>query len=358
MVRRFLVPILVLLGVVIIAVATREAPLQSGTSARGFVPQAGQEEDRSKLIKFSHKLHVQDVGASCEDCHGSAKTSKRSSDNLLAKQANCATCHEDEVKNNCTYCHVDEKNLVPFANPPREIIFSHEKHVGELNVKCETCHLGLEKVEYAGVANMPTMATCNTCHDNKKAANVCESCHTNFTTLVPSDHKVASFKKEHRQFVRVGAYDIGCQTCHSVSFCQDCHEGANLVNFSNRKDAITQPSAKSSPDDTQKKMVLQNVHTLNYRFTHGLDAKGRVSDCYSCHSQETFCAPCHAEGGIVQKSFKPAWHLGADFVSAVPGAGGNRHAELARRDIETCMSCHDGQGRDPTCMLCHTQGIR
>jgi hypothetical protein len=347
MLRRHLILGLVLPALAVIALAMRESPSQ-----------AGQEEDRSKLIKFSHKFHLQDVGASCEDCHTSARTSKLSSDNLLAKQANCATCHEDQVKNNCTFCHTDEKNFVPFANPPREIIFSHEKHLSDPSVKCETCHQGLENVEYASAANLPAMETCNTCHDNRKAANICESCHTNFTTLLPKDHKVASFKKEHRQLVRVGSYDVSCQTCHTTSFCQDCHDGANLVNFPNGKDAMTTPSAKSGADDTQKKMVLQNVHGLNYRFTHGLDAKGRVSDCYSCHSQETFCASCHAEGGNLQSMFKPAWHLGADFVSAVPGVGGNRHAELARRDIEMCASCHDVQGQDPTCMLCHAEGIR
>src|SRR3990170_1032690 len=256
MLRRYLIMGLTLLAAAVIAVAMRETPSQ-----------AGQEEDRSKLIKFSHKYHMQDVGASCQDCHTSAKTSKRSSDNLLSKQADCATCHEDQVKNNCTFCHVDEKNFVPFANPPRELIFSHEKHAGELNVKCETCHQGLEKVEYASAANLPSMAACNACHDNKQAANVCESCHTNFTSLLPSDHKVGNFRKEHRQLARVGSFDVSCQTCHSQSFCQDCHEGANIVNFSNRKDPITTPSAKSSADDTQKKMVLQNVHSLNYRFT-------------------------------------------------------------------------------------------
>ena len=346
MLRRYLILSLTLCTTVLISLAMRETPLQAG------------QEDRSKLIKFSHKYHLKDVGASCEDCHSDVKKSRFSSDNLLSKQANCATCHEDQVKSNCTFCHVDEKNLAPFANPPRELIFSHEKHAGQRNIKCETCHQGLETVEYASVANLPSMATCNTCHDNKQAANICESCHTNFTTLLPSDHKVGNFRKEHRQLARVGSVDVSCQTCHSESFCQECHEGANIMNFSNRKDPITPPSAKSSADDTQRKTTLQNVHSLNYRFTHGLDAKGRTSDCYSCHARETFCATCHAEGGIVQRSFKPAWHLGGDFVSAVPGVGRNRHAELARQDIETCISCHDVQGKDPTCMLCHSKGIR
>jgi hypothetical protein len=344
MFRRYLILSLTLLVGVIVALAMRETPVQ-----------AGQQEDRSKLIKFSHKYHLKEVGASCEDCHADAKASTISSDNLLSKQANCATCHEEQVKDNCTFCHIDEKNLAPFANPPRELIFSHAKHAGERDVKCETCHQGLEEVDYASAANLPTMPTCSSCHDNRQAANICESCHTNFTSLLPKDHKVANFRKEHKHSVRVGSFDASCQSCHTQNFCQDCHDGANILSFPNRKDASTPQSAKSSADDTQRKMVLQNVHGLNYRFTHGIEAKGRVSDCYSCHSRETFCSACHAQGGIVQQGFKPAWHLGTDFVSALPRLGGNRHAEYARRDIESCISCHDVQGKDPTCMLCHSK---
>jgi len=355
MFQRYAILGLTLLTVALVSAAMREASVAAGEADRP----PGREEDRSKLIKFSHKYHLKEIGASCEDCHADVKASKLSSDNLLGKQANCESCHEDQVKNNCSFCHVDEKNPVPFANPARELIFSHEKHTGGLGIKCETCHQGLEKVEYASKANLPSMATCNTCHDNRQATNVCESCHTNFTSLLPSDHKVGNFRKEHRQLARVGNYDAECQTCHTQSFCQDCHEGANLVNFPNRKDPVTPRSGKISPDDTQKKMVLQNVHELNYRFTHGLDAKGRVSDCYSCHSRETFCSTCHAKGGIVQRALKPAWHLSANFASAVPGLGGNEHAQYARRDIELCVSCHDVQGKDPTCMLCHSsKGIR
>ena len=51
-------------------------------------------------------------------------------------------------------------------------------------------------------------------------------------------------------------------------------------------------------------MVLQNVHELNYRFTHGIDARSRQTECASCHSTQTFCAQCHEAGGnITQVAF-------------------------------------------------------
>jgi hypothetical protein len=100
-------------------------------------------------------------------------------------------------------------------------------------------------------------------------------------------------------------------------------------------------------------MSLQFAHAMNYRFTHGIDAKARKADCYSCHSAQEFCAQCHTAGGIDATAYKPAWHLGAGFTTLGYGSGGGRHAIEARRDIENCITCHDVQGNDPTCTTCH-----
>ena len=49
-----------------------------------------------------------------------------------------------------------------------------------------------------------------------------------------------------------------------------------------------------------------------------------------------------------------------DFTTIGVGTGGGEHATLARRDIERCISCHDVQGADPTCITCHldSDGIK
>ena len=49
----------------------------------------------------------------------------------------------------------------------------------------------------------------------------------------------------------------------------------------------------------------------------------------------------------------PASHIGSGFTTLGVGSGGGRHAELARRDIESCMTCHDARGGDPVCITCH-----
>ena len=315
-----------------------------------------EEGDHSKYIKFSHTAHVKDRGIACEDCHSKAKASKTSSEALIPDHESCQGCHEEQVSKNCVYCHLSADNIVGIPHPDRALIFSHEKHVTAQALKCETCHAGVDSVATAGNANMPPMPTCIGCHTEKNVSRNCESCHRNFTSLVPDDHLKGDFVRGHKMLARVGMLDVKCGTCHTETFCQDCHSGTQLLGFGFKSDLITEPMPKSSVKDSPRQMKLQHVHSLDYRFTHGIDAKSKVLDCTSCHEYERFCSDCHQAGGnITQKKFKPESHSVAGFTTMGKGSGGGRHAELARRDIEACAACHDVQGADPTCMLCHKE---
>ncbi len=319
------------------------------------------EGDHSALIKFSHTFHVKDQGVACEDCHHAAKESKVSSDKLIGDHESCNPCHEDQVKNTCTFCHASADNIVAIQTPPRELTFSHELHASKQNIKCTTCHAGLEEVTYATNANMPPMSTCTDCHETKNVSTNCETCHTDFAGLLPEDHLKGDFRRDHRRLTRLGAREVSCSTCHAESFCQDCHTNTELHGFGSMRDLMTDPSPKSSPRSSPKELRLQQVHDLNYRYSHGVDARSRASDCSSCHDRQTFCVTCHEAGGeITQQKIKPADHNEAGFTTIGKGSGGGRHAELAKRDLESCLSCHDVQGNDPTCMLCHTEngGVR
>ena len=313
------------------------------------------EEDHSKYIKFSHTFHVKEQSIACVDCHTDVNASKLSSQNLLPNHDNCKTCHDEQMSSNCTYCHTTKDNILPIKRPERELVFSHELHAGKQNINCETCHAGMDTVTYATGRNMPSMMTCVGCHEQKKISTNCETCHRDFVALVPEDHLASDFRKEHKKLTRLGMKDVTCKTCHSENFCQDCHTGTELHGFSGIRDLKAEPSPATFFMDSPKQMKLQKVHGLNYRFTHGVEAKSKALDCASCHEQQTFCVTCHEAGGnINQLKFKPASHVAAGFTTIGKGSGGGRHAELARRDLESCASCHDVQGNDPTCLLCHT----
>ncbi|MEW6509641.1 MAG: cytochrome c3 family protein [Bacteroidota bacterium] len=344
----------------IIAALVITGALVTAVARKSTAPPGWPENNDATTIKFSHKFHLTEAGVACTDCHPTGKSSTNAADNLRSTHDNCVSCHEEQINNTCAYCHKDPDNIQAAPAPERTLLFSHAQHAAMKDVECATCHAGLDTVEYAGPANMPGMATCTTCHNNVTATNACESCHTSFTNLIPANHLAADFKKEHRQMTRLGELEVSCATCHSQNFCAECHGATPLVQLG-QSALMADPSPRVAPgSDSPRAMELQMVHSMNYRFTHGIDAKAKSADCYTCHSSRDFCAKCHAEGDNLAPGERPAWHLGAGFATLGVGSGGGRHAEFARRDIESCMSCHDVRGGDPVCITCHTDadGIR
>lgn len=49
----------------------------------------------------------------------------------------------------------------------------------------------------------------------------------------------------------------------------------------------------------------------------------------------------------------PTSHEQPGFTLIGVGTGGGLHATLAKRDIQSCATCHDAEGGDPTCVTCH-----
>jgi hypothetical protein len=308
-----------------------------------------------KRVRFSHLFHVKESGIACADCHGGAATSTNASDNLLAKMEACKSCHEDQLKSNCTYCHTsaDSTSYSATPNPVRELAFSHQQHASQ-KIECETCHTVLDKSDASTGDLVPAMATCATCHNDVKATNACEKCHTNFASLRPADHNRTDFVREHKRSARLG--DAKCGTCHTQESCIDCHNGSELVKVDlPGRDLTSQHSPRLLAIDRGQGMRLTKVHDLNYKFTHGIEAKSKSKDCTTCHSNEQFCSTCHEAGGNVNQGvFKPASHATAGFVTLGVGSGGGEHARLAKRDIESCAGCHSTEGADAVCVTCHT----
>jgi hypothetical protein len=313
-------------------------------------------------IKFSHRLHTEDAGVQCVECHDGVMKSGFATDLLLPKKPACQSCHEEQLNQGCTFCHTsdDVSTYTPLKTSERELLFSHAQHLQTQDVSCTTCHAGIELKEGGGKEHVPTMATCATCHNDVAASSTCETCHTDLAALRPFTHNRADFMREHKISARMS--DASCSTCHTESSCADCHLSAGLTKVDPLgADMMSPRSPRLTAIDRGQSMALTKVHDLNFRFTHPVSAKGKIAECQTCHSVEQECAVCHAAGGnINQLTFKPAWHAEAGFVTIGVGSGGGRHAQMARRDMESCVSCHGLQGSDPTCAQCHTDadGIR
>jgi hypothetical protein len=326
------------------------------TFTGALVPHEQTDGDKhQKGVKFSHQFHVSEAGVACIDCHTDASKSTKASDNLLAKMEACKSCHEEPLKNNCTYCHLNSDSTIYTAtlNPIRELMFSHQQHVEDQKVTCETCHTVLDKAGVATGELVPAMATCNSCHNDTKATGACEKCHTNFASLRPVEHNRTNFIHEHKRLARLG--DAKCGVCHSQETCIDCHNGSELIKVDvPGRNLTSQRSPRLTAIDRGQEMRLTKIHDLNFRFTHGIAAKGKALECQTCHSSEKYCSTCHEAGGnINQSAFKPASHAVAGFTTLGVGSGGGEHARLARRDIESCAACHGSEGTDPVCITCH-----
>ncbi len=332
------------------------------------------QQQPGKSVMFSHENHVVEREIACADCHTAAPESESSLDRLIPDHQSCETCHGEAIENDCSYCHTNPDAIEPMVLPSRDLIFSHKKHATTGGIACETCHGGLPPVDtgnggeggdaggamtHSGTggteSHMPAMAMCVDCHSAKQVSVNCETCHSNFTNLIPENHLVSGFAKEHDRAVRLGSMDVTCSTCHTESFCQDCHTGDQLRGFGGTRGLMTVPGARQSLKDSPDELRLQAAHDLNYRFTHPVDARNRMIDCSGCHDRQAFCADCHQNGGILTEGkIKPQSHFEAGWVMIASGSGGGRHAQMGRRDIESCVSCHDVEGQDPTCILCHS----
>ncbi len=304
------------------------------------------------IIKFSHSTH--DGMAECGDCHSAVSESMDMSGSLLPVKDDCAGCHDVEDEDNCEMCHYEDvyEALIPNTSA---ILFNHKLHIGDQNMDCEKCHSGIWEVNYSFESSGVNlgMEACFACHNNTTvASNACEQCHISTVNLLPQDHMAVGFFKNHKF-----ADEDNCQMCHEQeTFCEDCHVATIGIDETNLSNDFYTPYSPHNYVDGVKQQIITRVHDLNYRFTHGIDAKGKEQNCQSCHQTETFCAECHAseDGDFAMGGIMPLSHTKSNFVlGRTPGFGGD-HAILAKRDIERCASCHDVQGADPNCILCHS----
>ena len=331
------------------------AAMMVGVAAYGPAVHSTASAGDVKSVKFSHVNHVSERGIACADCHTAAPDSKLASDRLIPVHESCQSCHEEQINNDCAYCHTNPDDIQPMVLPARDLVFSHERHVGNCGIACETCHGSVSSDPNVEDIHIPEMSTCMQCHGKGKVSDECSTCHRDFSRLIPGNHLEAGFTKQHDNPVRVGLIDVDCATCHRESFCQECHTGDQLRRFGGMPGLMTAPGARTPLKDSPDALRLQAAHDLNYRFDHAIDARSRASDCASCHEARTFCVECHRSEGLLNAGVvKPQSHFEAGFVTIGAGSGGGRHAEMGRRDIESCVSCHDVEGKDPSCMLCHS----
>ena len=236
-----------------------------------------------KSVLFSHKLHVEDRGLSCDMCHSqlfemSALNAQERADftmESLYKGKYCGACHNGTMafasNTQCARCHEGVKGFEAAAakakdNPsagtgakgPQGAItlgqgdsavkFAHAVHTAKF--KCGECHTKLFAFKKGGdkitMAQIYDGKSCGACHNGKKAfsSNACEKCHAKTpapkSDLVYKPAGIGIVKFSHAFHTK----SFGCNECHPALFkmkkgsgkmtmddmnagksCGKCHDG-------------------------------------------------------------------------------------------------------------------------------------
>ena len=261
-------------------------------------------------LKFSHRFHIVEQEASCDQCHTKDATGNFSS----ATMANCQECHEfnpDEPSKECLLCHTPESAAKNYeikragkAEGFADLIFNHEVHA---DFTCNSCHHSINKDR--GFDKGPTMTLCLNCHKNQDGPMECDACHSEIRAeKAPASHH-QDWDAKHGFASKL---TDSCSCCHPnrQAFCEKCHQ-------------------TEKPKD----------HTFGWKTTsHGVEASHDRRTCTTCHTTG-YCIDCH-------KHQKPVSHFRGDWMAYQRENG---HAEAARRNFRSCNVCHE----TGECMKCH-----
>lgn len=234
----------------------------------------------------------------------------------------CETCHAGVSESTtgaddllptaetCAMCHDDGKDpgLVPRITN-YNVKFNHAAHISQ-GFTCNQCHDGISHKATASPSNeyLPDMQKCMQCHEVPEEIEGCYMCHSEDENLRPASHTTL-WEHSHGNF-RASKDD--CMSCHSDNFCVTCHEGENLFNES---------------------------HSPDFIMTHSLSFVSREKDCATCHEGYESCRTCHMEVNRIL----PATHMVPHLLS--------RHRTMGVI-ADQCVVCHAED--DPICAPCHT----
>ena len=135
---------------------------------------------------FSHRIHVEEEGLECADCHA---TWDESEDPGMPRAAQCALCHSDldaekppELQVSALF---DESGYraTRAGHQSDEILFSHQSHATR-GLDCSVCHAEVAqddgKLAERGAELRMSMDDCLACHEASSGPgeSECAACHS------------------------------------------------------------------------------------------------------------------------------------------------------------------------------------
>ena len=160
-------------------------------------------ERKPQPIQFSHKVHAETAGLTCDNCHALRDDGSFVGIPPLAK---CAECHADMIgtsphEKQLVEEYIKPKREIPwlaYSHQPQNVFFSHASHLKLANLPCAECHgahaasdslpnyernriTGYSRdIAGRGLFGMKhgmTMDDCAHCHEQHHIENTCLKCH-------------------------------------------------------------------------------------------------------------------------------------------------------------------------------------
>lgn len=295
-------------------------------------------------IRFRHGPHLAE-GMTCLRCHGAAAPAEEASPYpraserpLLPAEADCRSCHDDPIEDRCARCHTSPRHAASYTQSDDDIRFDHTRHAEADRGLCVRCHGAAERTLARFEPARATMATCtNGCHRDDMRALDCARCHDDLhryriEEVAMIDHG-PGFLRRHGEQARVDS--ALCTQCHEATFCEDCHL-----------------SAQGPPLEAFEPAAVHRdfVHRGDFLARHAVEVGLERGTCARCHGV-SYCDGCHEASGIggsvaANSPHPPGW---LDPLSSLG------HARAARRDLLSCVSCHESDAEE-TCVPCHRVG--
>lgn len=135
-------------------------------------------------IQYNHKIHIEEVGLTCVDCHIEVEKMPTAT---IPNVDLCQECHSDEPVSDSPeeiklLKYISEGKRIPWIQiykVPDHVYFSHRRHVTIGELQCSLCHGDVENMTEPiprPVWN-PTMNNCINCHKQDKISYDCLACH-------------------------------------------------------------------------------------------------------------------------------------------------------------------------------------
>lgn len=187
--------------------------------------------------------------------------------------------------------------------------------------------LAAKRTSHKDFADMP-LKECNDCHKDQGIAL------THDNDWAGRHHQDNDWMGEHRALALKAGKN--CADCHDQSFCIQCHTGGGVD---------VELRAMNSKHD-----YIPKSHRSNWLDIHQIKTLDNPQTCTRCHLQK-YCNDCHSrfrKGDLKIKSHKMLGPNGQKYSPAI-----NEHATEARRNIQSCQTCHP---EGDVCIQCHASG--